>query len=114
MAPFADVGREGRFVVVEGRFVAGSGYDADTRSAAASGVETKARKLDEKGASTMQPPAPVHIIDICQVGAECRLVYLNPFGNAGLYDCDATAIVETVSGSAYNNLPSVESHRKMD
>lgn len=96
-APVADVGREWRFVVVEGRVVAGSGYDADTRSAAASGEDTEALNLAEEIASSMPPPAPVYVMDICKVGDDCRLLELNPFGGADLYDCDASAIVESVS-----------------
>jgi len=96
-APVADVGREWRFVVVEGVVVAGSGYNADTRSAGASGEDTEARKLAEEIASSMAPPAAVYVLDICKVGDDYRLLELNPFGGADLYDCDASAIVEAVS-----------------
>ena len=84
-ARVADVGREWRFVVVEGLIVAGSGYD------------TEARKLAEEIATSMEPPAAVYVLDICKVGDDYRLLELNPFGGADLYDCDASAIVEAVS-----------------
>lgn len=99
-APVADVGREWRFVVVEGRVVAGSGYDADTRTAAASGGERSPRAFAGEIASVLESPAPVYVLDICQSGVEYRLMELNPFGGADLYNCDAVAIVQAVSGYA--------------
>ena len=103
VAPVVDVGREWRFVVVEGLVVAGSGYDADTRRATDSGGDVPARLLANEVASTMLPPCPVYVLDICQVGDEFRLLEVNPFGGADLYDCDSEAIVETVSDYAIKN-----------
>lgn len=103
VAPVVDVGREWRFVVVEGRAITGSGYDADTRRAADSGGDAVARALAEEVASTMLPPCPVYVLDICKVGDEYRLIELNPFGGADLYDCDSVAIVEAVSKFSIRN-----------
>ncbi|EMI19076.1 hypothetical protein RMSM_03993 [Rhodopirellula maiorica SM1] len=100
VAPVVDVGREWRFVVVEGHVVAGSGYDADTRRAADAGDDTDARDLAVQVASSMQAPAAVYTLDVCQVGDDYRLIELNPFGGADLYDCNAVAIVKAVSDYA--------------
>ncbi len=51
-------------------------------------------------ATSLEAPTPVYVLDICQVGDEYRLMELNPFGGADLYDCDADAIVEAVSDYA--------------
>lgn len=103
VAPVVDVGREWRFVVVEGHVVAGSGYDAETRLGAASGRDVEARELAVEVASSMTPPCPVYVLDICQVDDEHRLIELNPFGGADLYDCDSKAIVGAVSEYAMRN-----------
>ncbi|MCS7465149.1 ATP-grasp domain-containing protein [Stieleria sp. ICT_E10.1] len=103
VAPVVDVGREWRFVVVARQVVASSGYNADTRCAADSGGGVEARKLAVEVASSMLPPCPVYVLDICQVGDEYRLIELNPFGGADLYDCDSNAIVEAVSEYAMRN-----------
>ena len=100
VAPVADVGREWRFVVVDGQVIAGSGYDADSRRAAASGEDTRARDLAQEIASSMEPPSPAYVLDVCMIGDGYRLLELNPFGGADLYDCDAHAIVDAVSNYA--------------
>ena len=100
VAPIVDVGREWRFVVVKDRVVAGSGYDADTRSAAGSSDQGGPFSLAEEIASSIVAPAPVYVLDICQVGDGFRLMELNPFGGADLYDCDAVAIVAAISDYA--------------
>ncbi|TWT80552.1 hypothetical protein CA13_19970 [Planctomycetes bacterium CA13] len=100
VAPIVDVGREWRFVVVDGRVVAGSGYDANTRSAANRGSHVGPRALADEIASSLEAPSPVCVLDICQVGNEYCLMELNPFGGADLYDCDADAIVAAVSDYA--------------
>lgn len=73
------------------------GYVAVTRSAAASGEDTEARKLAEEIALSMPPPTAVYVLDICRVGDDYRLLELNPFGGADLYDCDVHGIVEAAS-----------------
>ncbi|WP_345321573.1 ATP-grasp domain-containing protein [Novipirellula rosea] len=105
VAPVVEVGREWRFVVVQGRVVAGSGYDAGTRRAVDSGGDVKARDLADEVASSMPSPCPVYVLDVCQVGGEYHLIELNPFGGADLYDCDAAAIVSAVSNYAIQNHP---------
>ena len=52
----------------------------------------------------MEPPSPVYVLDICVVDDDRRLLDLNPFGGAGLYHCDTTAIVQAVSENAVSSL----------
>lgn len=106
IAPVANVGREWRFVVVDGQVIAGSGYNAQMRIAATGGEDAKARSLAEEIASSIEPPSPVYVLDICVVDDECRLLELNPFGGADLYDCDTQAIVEAVSSYAMRSVKS--------
>nr|WP_315861463.1 ATP-grasp domain-containing protein [Stieleria tagensis] len=106
VAPVANVGREWRFVIVDGQVITGSSYDAGTRSASSAGEDSNALDLAEEIASSMEPPSPVYVLDICEVDDKCRLLELNPFGGADLYDCDPQAIVKAVSDHAIRSLES--------
>lgn len=106
VAPVANVGREWRFVVVDGQVIAGSSYDAETRSATKAGEDSNALDLAEEIASSIEPPSPVYVLDICEVDEKCRLLELNPFGGADLYDCDPQAIVKAVSDHAIRSIKS--------
>ena len=97
VAPVREVGREWRFVIVEGRVVAGSAYDADTRSALPDDPEGEARRHAQRIASELSPPEDVYVMDIGESGGELRLVELNPWSGADLYACDRAAVVEAVS-----------------
>jgi hypothetical protein len=98
--PARQVGREWRYVIADGRAVAGSAYDSDGRSA---------RKDDPSGgpwllasgiAAELEPPEPVYIMDICEADGALYLLELNPFSGADLYACDREAVVCAVSASA--------------
>ena len=106
VAPVANVGREWRFVVVGRQVIAGRGYNAETRSASAAGENSRALDLAVGIASSMEPPSPVYVLDICEVDDKCSLLELNPFGGADLYDCDSQAIVKAVSDHAIRNVKS--------
>lgn len=73
VAPVADVGREWRFVIVDGQVITGSSYDAETRSASSAGGDSNAFDLAEEIASSMEPPSPVYVLDICEVDDKGRL-----------------------------------------
>lgn len=97
IAPVQEIGREWRFVVVDQVVVAGSAYDAATRTSA-SGVapSEKAQEI----ASALQAPEPVYVLDICETNSGLKLLELNPFSGADLYGCDPGAIVRSVSRAA--------------
>jgi len=93
------VGREWRFVVVNGRVVAGSGYVADGRIA--SRLESHAsRQLADEIAARIAAPEPVYVLDVCEVAGELRLLELNPFSGADLYGCDPISTIDGVAGIA--------------
>ena len=106
VAPVANVGREWRFVVVDRQVIAGSGYNAEARSPSAASENSKARELAAEIACSMEPPSPVYVLDICEVDDKCRLLELNPFGGADLYDCAPQAIVRAVSDHAIRSIKS--------
>lgn len=100
VAPVLNVGREWRFVVVGSRVIAGSAYDASTRSAISDQSASTAWQFAGTVAASMPPPADVYILDVCEVDDELRLLEINPFGGADLYACDADDIVRYVSRCA--------------
>ncbi|MEM7355636.1 MAG: ATP-grasp domain-containing protein [Acidobacteriota bacterium] len=96
VAPVREVGKEWRFVVVDGEVVAWSGYEASRRAAEHSGTDDALARAREIVA-VLVPPEPVYVLDIAQCGEELRLMELNPFSGADLYGCDPAAIVAAVS-----------------
>lgn len=101
VAPVRTVGREWRFVVVNGCIATGSAYDPATRSAVPDTVESNARSVAQTIAASLPPPADVYVLDLCEMEGTLRLLELNPFGGADLYACDSSIVVEFVAGAAH-------------
>jgi hypothetical protein len=100
VAPVRQVMREWRYVVVDGRLVAGSAYAADGRRALPDEPTGAPWSFAEKIASTMEAPEIVYVLDVCESDGDLRLLELNPFSGADLYACDADNVVQSVSGVA--------------
>ena len=94
-----DVGREWRFVVFRSSVIAGSAYDAATRSAIADQPASDAWNFAQTVASAIPAPADAYILDVCESNGDLRLLELNPFGGADIYACDASSIVRALSGA---------------
>jgi hypothetical protein len=86
------IGREWRFVVADGVPIAGCEYDAARRGCAGE-VPAAAYALAESVARRPFQPAPLYIVDIAEVEGTPRVLELNPFSGADLYDCDAPAVL---------------------
>lgn len=99
VAPVRDVGREWRYVVIEGRVVAGSAYQADGRRALPDDPGGAAWRFASEVADAMERPEAVYVLDVCESDGALRLLELNPFSGADLYACDAAAVVEAVAAS---------------
>jgi hypothetical protein len=91
-----DIGREWRFVIADGTPIAGCQYDA-ARCSRAGEVPDEAPALAQQVASHAWQPAPIYIVDIAEVDGVLRVMELNPFSGADLYDCDAGAVIEAAS-----------------
>lgn len=100
VAPVQNVGREWRFIIVNGSVATGSAYDPTTRSAIPDTVDSKARSVARAIAASLPPPADVYVLDLCESEGGLRLLELNPFGGADLYACDSSLVVESVAGAA--------------
>lgn len=93
------VTREWRFVVADGAVVAGCAYGTDRR-ARDGDVPTAATALATDVARRAWQAAPLSIVDVGEVDGALRVLELNPFSGADLYDCDARAVVTAASAIA--------------
>ena len=94
------MGNEWRYVVVEGRVVAGSAYEPAGRSARAADPSGEPWSLASRIGGTLAAPEATYVMDICDSDAGLRLLELNPFSGADLYACDRDAVVAAVSKCA--------------
>ena len=104
VAPVRAIGEEWRFVVANGRVVAGSGYEASRRAQVQPGAERAAARAQEI-ADVLEAPEAVYVLDLADCDGELRLLELNPFSGADLYGCDPDAVVAAVSGVAESYAP---------
>lgn len=105
VAPIEEVGSEWRFVVVNGRIIASSVYEADGRNELAGSIPQAASSLALEIANELAPPEAIYVLDVCQCGDELRLMELNPFSGADLYACDRAAIVSAIAQLAHKLQP---------
>lgn len=90
------IGHEWRFVLAEANVVAGCEYDF-ARRGRGQDIPTAARTLAEKVASAAWQPAPIYIVDIGDVDGAMKVMELNPFSGADLYECDARTVVASAT-----------------
>jgi len=88
---------EWRFVIAGDRAVASSQYKRGAALESKRGAPEGAETLADRLAKHAWRPTDVFIADIAETENGFRLLELNTFGTAGLYDCDLKAIVQTVS-----------------
>lgn len=100
VAPVKSVSREWRYVVVAGRVVAGSSYEADGRKATSDDPGEKPWAFAQSVAESLMAPDSVYVVDVCETGGELRLLELNPLSGADLYACNADIVVKEVSRCA--------------
>jgi hypothetical protein len=91
-----EVGREWRFVIGERTVVAECEYQA-SRDGAGTDVPDGARALAERVAAAQWQAASLYVVDVGEADGEHRVMELNPFSGADLYDCDPKAVVEVAS-----------------
>lgn len=91
---------EWRFVVSEGRVIAGSQYELDGRFDCSPEFPATAMSLAEEAAKLYQPD-PIFVVDIC-LGWDWQyyVLEIGSFSCAGLYACDMSKIVEYASDLA--------------
>jgi hypothetical protein len=100
VAPARSIGREWRYVVAEGRLVAGSAYSADGRTSMPDDPAGEPWQFAENVAKSLNSPEEVYVLDVCEADGELKLLELNPFSGADLYACNAHDVVKAVSEAA--------------
>ena len=68
LAPVQNVGREWRYVVVEGKVIAGSTYDPNGRVARPDDPGGTPWRSAEDVATQIAAPDPVYVLDVCELG----------------------------------------------
>lgn len=96
VAPVKQMGAEWRFVVANQTVIASSAYEANARMAQAAAIPTLAHDLACEIAQVIPSPDLIYVLDIGIANDELRLLELNPFSGADLYNCDRTAIAAAV------------------
>lgn len=96
VAPLRQVGAEWRYVVVDGRVVAGSAYEANGRKARADDPGGRPWQKASEIAAALPAPERVYVLDLCEADGALWLLELNPFAGADLYACDPQTVVAAV------------------
>lgn len=102
IAPVRQIGREWRFVVVNGTVVAGCGYESTGRVGIDGNDLEKPRRFAQTVAAQIQSPERVYVLDVCEADGELRVMELNPFSGADLYSCNRRDVVDTVNQTIVN------------
>ncbi len=92
---------EWRFIIADGRIVAGSQYKDGGELVAVPATDAGAFAFTDQIVSTGYHPDPVWVLDIGLVtDGRYRVVETGGFSFAGLYACDKDAVVQAVSSAA--------------
>lgn len=97
VAPVSVIDKEWRFVVVQKKVIAGSGYIAESRSESNCITSGKEWDFAQTIANIITPPDDAYILDICESKGDYRMLEINPFSGADFYSCDRTSIVRSIS-----------------
>lgn len=97
VAPVQMLGHEWRFVACDRTIVAGSAYHPERRQPGGPVHQGPAWDLAAEVARRLTPPDPLYIIDIVETPDGLKLLELNPFSGADLYDCPPEPIVAAVA-----------------
>ncbi len=103
LTPTVSLGDEYRFVVVQRSVVTGCRYQAQGRKAAGTDVPPAVASLAEQIAHAFDAPDPVYVLDLVDTADGPRLLEINPFSGADLYDCDLFAVVDSVAAIAQSS-----------
>ena len=88
---------EWRFVIVGNEVAASSQYKIGSVLTSRPGAPEGAEAVANTVAKHSWRPTDVFVADVAETEDGFRLLELNTFGTSGLYDCDLTAIVQSVS-----------------
>ena len=92
---------EWRFVIANGRVVAGSQYKYRNKFEPRPGYDAKAFDLAQEIAAVDYQPDPVWVLDVCQDSNNSfSLLEIGGFSFSDLYACDKSKVVAAVSAAA--------------
>ena len=95
-----NIAAEWRFIIVEGKVIAGSQYRQNDVVGNEAYYPPEAARLAEEVASVYHPE-PAFVVDICWTkGGEYRVMEIGCVSCAGLYACDRMAVIKALSDCA--------------
>ncbi len=96
VTPLKEIREEWRFVIVDSVVITGSSYEADGRAENISSVPQDVWDFAQKVAANAKAPEDVYVLDICEADGDHRVLEINPFSGADLYNCDREKIVSAI------------------
>lgn len=102
-APVVPIVTEWRYVICDHKVIAGSRYKWNGRlfqSSKAEHMDDGANELAQQIAERRWQMSEVYVADICQTQRGYKMIELNTFNAAGLYDCDVMSVIHHVSEQA--------------
>ncbi|MCP4130174.1 MAG: ATP-grasp domain-containing protein [bacterium] len=100
ITPVVEIGKEWRVVIANGKPVCASSYESVGRVESEHDCPDEVWKIASDISSSITQPDPIYILDVCETGDEFKLLELNPFSGADLYNCNRDSIVAAVSEPA--------------
>lgn len=97
--PVQQIEAEHRFVIAGGRVVGGCTYDPDRSGRGRTVPEAAERLAEQIGAAPWQA-AELYVVDVGLIDGRPRVLELNPFSGADLYDCPTPELIEAACGVA--------------
>ena len=103
VAAVQQVMREWRFVVCDRRIAAGSAYLAADRTPVGEYELNEPREFAAMVVNELPPPELIYVMDVCETPEGLRLLELNPFSGADLYECNGASVLDAVVSTLQDN-----------
>lgn len=101
VTPAVEIEVEWRFVIADDTVIAGSEYTPVGRLPGPTLSRSHAAWRYAEAVCRLFHPDPVFVLDVAQTAHGLKIVELNPFSGADLYNCDRSAVVRAVQHVAH-------------
>ena len=107
IAPPKEIISEYRFIIADGQVVTGSEYSWESKKSISGQIPEDAEHLASIGANQEWQLDTCYTCDICLTPNGYKIIELNSFACAGLYQCDLKKIVLNVSKAAIKEVTGI-------
>lgn len=91
------IGEEWRYVVSGNNVITGSTYQADGRRGTAEAKQSPSWDFAVQAANKLMFADGIYILDVCSTKTNFKILEVNPFSGADLYNCDREKVVQAVT-----------------